>query len=146
MNLLPGTGYQRAAKTSRILVGASALAYSSWNVGLTTTPLDTMNFESYNVSFGESFGEGLHDGVEANLTGGGDWDAHNAAYGAVPGLYVRDDLQNLAYLTSRIDNVGWAFPYARITGSTNSADVKGKVAFSFSGISQGPFTPPQVSV
>lgn len=146
MQLLAGTGYQRAGKTSRILVGASALAYASWEVNEKTTPLDTMNFESYSVLYGESFGEGLHDGVECDIRGGGDWDAHAAAYGAVPGLYVRDDLTNLVYQTSRIDNVGWTFPYARIIGSTNGASAKDKVTFTFSGISQGVFLQPTTSV
>jgi hypothetical protein len=146
MQLLPGTGYQRAGKTSRILIGSSALAYASWEVSEKTTALDTMNFESYNVIAAESFGEGLHDGVECELRGAGDWDAHNAAYGAVPGLYIRDDLVNSLYYTSRIDGVFWSFPYSRISSSTNGATAKGVVTFSYSGMSQGPFTPPTVSV
>jgi hypothetical protein len=146
MELLPGTGYQRAGKTSRILVQTSPLAYASWKVDVKTTPLDTMNFESYNVEADESFGEGLHDGVECDISGGGDWDAHNAAYDDVPGLYVRDDLAGLYFFTSRIDNVFWDFAYARITASSNGAEVKGKVTFTFAGISQGPFGPPLISV
>lgn len=146
MQLLPGTGYQRAGKTSRIVVTGVPLAYSSWEVNEKTTDLDTMNFESYNVAAAESFGEGIHDGVECDLRGAGDWDAHAAPFGSPPGLYVRDDLANLLYYTSRIDNVFWTFPFARLRSATNGAEVKNKVTFSFSGMSQGPFTPPTVSV
>lgn len=146
MQLIPGTGYQRAGKTSRILVSGLPLTYASWRVSMSSTKLDTMNFESYNVATGESFGEGLHDGLEAGLTGGGDWDAHAAPYGDPPGLYVRDDLPNLLYYTSRIDNVGWVFPLAQIISSENGAEVKGKVTFSFAGNSQGPFLLPEASV
>jgi hypothetical protein len=146
MYLLPGTGAQRAGKTSRIIAQGVPLTYASWNVDQKAEDLDTMNFESYNVVSGESYGEGIHDGLECGIRGGGDWDAAAAPYGNPPGLYVRDDLSALYFYTSRIDNVFWLFPWARIRSATNGAQVKQKVTFEFSGMSQGTFIVPTVSV
>ncbi len=146
MNLLPGTGYQRAGKTSRIIANGSPLAYASWSVKQSSQDLDTMNMESWNVAAQETFTEGLHDGMDAAIDGGGSWDAHAAPYGVIPGIYVRDDLPQLLFYTSRIDNVFWTFPYARLRSTAVGADVKALVTFTFSGNNQGPFTTPSVSV
>jgi hypothetical protein len=143
---LIGTGKQRAGKTSQIVVGTTPLTFASWEVTLTTDDLDTDNFESYNATAGQSYGEGIMGFLSCDLKFGGDWDAGTDPLGSPPGLYPRDDLANLNFYTSRIDGIYWSFPYARLRSATNGAQVKGKVTFSCSGKNQGPFTFPTGSV
>jgi hypothetical protein len=143
---LIGTGKQRAAKTSRVLIGAQALTFASWEVTLNGEDYDTTNFESYNAIAGQTYGEGILGPVECDLKFGGDWDAGPNPLGSPPGLYPRDDLQNVYFYTSRIDMVFWTFPYVRIRSSVNGGEVRGKVTFNTSGKSQGPFTFPTASI
>lgn len=146
---LIGTGKQRAAKTSRVAVGVQNLTFASWEVNLTGDDYDTVNFESFNLAGfggGQSFGEGILGPVEGDIKFGGDWDAGVAAFANPPGLYPRDDLAAVAFYTSRLDAVSWAFPYIRVRSSVNGGEVRGKVTFNCSGKSQGIFTPPSTSV
>jgi hypothetical protein len=144
---LIGTGKQRASKTARILVGATALAFASWNLPLTGEDFPTVNFESYNVAAGQSFREGILGDIGVdNATFGGDWDAGANPLGAVPGLYPRDDLANVSMYTSRLDVILWNFPYFRVRSATNGAQVGQKVTFQAGGSNQGPFTYPTGSV
>lgn len=143
-----GTGKQRASKTARVLVGATALTFSSWNLNLTGEDLITTNFESYNVAAANTFREGILGDIGVdNATFGGDWDAGTNPLGTPPGLYPRDDLPNLAFYTSRLDAILWNFPFFRVRTATNGAQVPGgKVTFQSGGSSQGPFTFPVGSV
>lgn len=155
MQLL-GTGSQRAAKASRVLVGSSALAFASWSANMSGPDLSTLNFQSFNTAYGtpmpggyggESFSEGLYGALDCQLSCGGDWDAsQNPLDLPTPGLYIRDDLEDLAFETNRIDVAGgvtpWAFPYARIRSAQNGAQVTGLVTFTVSGNNQGPFLGP----
>jgi len=153
-----GTGRQRAAKTSRIQVGTGTnpfLTFASWEVNLKGDDYDTTNFESYNAAGfggGQSFGEGVLGPVECDITFGGDWDAGSSAptgypspFVNPPGLYPRDDLANVSFFTSRLDNVNWAFPYIRVRGAVNGGEIRGKVTFKVTAKSQGPFTIPAVN-
>lgn len=143
---LIGTGKQRAAKTSRILVGVTALTYASWECNMTGDDLDTTNFESYDEDTGQSYNEGILGVLNCDVRFGGDWDAGTDPMGDPPGLYPRDDLQDTAFYTSRLDVIYWAFPYLRIRSSVVGAQVKDKVSFNTSGKNQGPFTYPTGSV
>lgn len=140
-----GTGKQRAAKTSRVLVGSTPLTFASWESVMTGQDLVTTNFESYNVANANTFDEGIVASIGADVKFGGDFDAGNNPLG-VPGLYIRDDLANTQFYTSRLDVVFWNFPFLRIRSSTNGGDVGGKVTFSTSGKSQGVFSYPVASV
>ncbi|SRR6266566_2196254 len=142
-----GTGYQRAAKTARVTTGGNLLTFASWAVTMTGEDLDTTNFESYSLSQGQTFREGILGSIGCdNLTFGGDWDAHFAPLGTPPGLYPRDDLATTEFYTSRLDNVGWVFPYMRIRSAATGAAMGGKVTFTAGGSSQGTFNMPVGSV
>lgn len=148
MELL-GTGKQRAAKTSRVLIGTqtvtggTALCYASWNIIMTGEDFVTVNFESYNTSAGVTYDEGIIGKVSAQCSYGGDWDAGTNPLGSPPGLYVRDDLQNVAMVVDRLDSTLWAFPYQRVRSAKNSGEIAGKVLFSIDDAkNQGPFTFP----
>jgi hypothetical protein len=156
------TGYQRAAKTSQVIIGilgggGTALAMASWAVDMTSVDLPTVNFNSYNTSgstvtafgVGQTFDEGISGVLGANIDFGGDWDAHVALISPnPPGLYPRDDLQNVQLVPSRLDSVNqfWDFLYMRLRTTRNGCEVNGKVTFAVSGKNQGPFTPPENNV
>lgn len=144
MQLL-GTGHQRSGKTSRIQVESNTyLTYASWKLSASLKDLETTNFESYNTTAAQTFDEGISGALGCDITSGGDWDQGTNALGSdPPGLFPRDNAGPINYILDRLDAVTpWAFPYIRIRGATNGADVAGKVAFDFSGKSQGPFTYP----
>lgn len=145
MQLL-GTGKQRAGKESRILVGSQALTWASWEVAMSADDLPTVNFESYDLATLESYDEGLHGPLGAELSGGGDWDAGTNPLGSPPGLYVRDDLGTTSFFPSRIDAVPWIFTFIRVRSATVGTEVTGKVSFRFGGRNQGKFTWPTGSV
>lgn len=145
MQLL-STGKQRAGIYSRVLVAAQALCFSSWKADMQGADLDTVNFESYNAAAGYTYDEGINGVLSCGLQFGGDWDAGVDPLGTPPGLYPRDNLATLSFYTSRIDNILWSFPYARIHTSNCGSGVREKVTFACSGKSQGPFTFPTGSV
>ena len=148
MQLL-GTGKQRASKTAQIIVGSSALAFASWDVTMNGEDLPTPNFQSYNLAAGQTYDEGILGILSVDVKFGGDWDAGLNPLGSPPGLYVRDDLSNTNFYTSRLDVILWNFPYLRLRSAHNSAAMGGgggKVAFDVGGKNQGPFTFPTGSV
>lgn len=145
MQLL-GTGKQRAGKQARVQVGNQFLCFGSWENTMRAADLPTINFESYNVAAGETYDEGLHAHVGVDTRFGGLWDAGTDPLGTPPGLYVRDDLASVAHIVNRIDTTQWTFPYLRLRSAVNSAEVSGLVQFNCSGISQGPFVFPTLSV
>ena len=108
--------------------------------------LQTVNFESYNTTAGQTYDEGISGVLFCDITFGGDWDAHTNPLGTTPGLYPRDDLNNLQFMVNRLDNVPWTFTFARLRQANNSGTVKDKVLFDCVGMSQGPFTFPAGSV
>ena len=116
------TGWQRAAKSSRVSVGGTALAFSSWSAGVKGTDLVTNNFLSYDAANGEAYDEGILGFLSCGGQYGGDWDASvnpiDFTANTPPGLYPRDNLAEVEFYTSIVDNVSWAFPYQRIRGCT----------------------------
>lgn len=145
MNLI-ATGTQRAGKASRIEIGVANLAFASWSVDLKGDDLETVNFESYDLATGNSYGEGILGVLSADVRMGGDWDASQNPLDDPPGLYPRDDLQSVNFVDNRVDATEWTFAYMRIRSATNGTDVKGKVTFSASGHNQGTFSFPSGSV
>ncbi len=146
---LISTGKQRAAKASRIKVGQTILAFSSWDVKLNINDLVTVNFTSYLPNATpqpQSFDEGISGVLGADLTFGGDWDAGTNPYGDPPGLYPRDDLATVAFYENVTDNTSYAFPYVRLRAASNGAAIDQKVTFSCSGKNQGSFSIPTISV
>ncbi len=144
---LIGTGKQRAAKSSRISVENQPLTYASWNANVTGDDLDTVNFSSFvndGSSNGNSYSEGILGIVKCDLDFGGDWDAGTNAFDdQPPGLYPRDDLDNLEFDISVPDGLtGWFFGFARIRTAKNGGEVKNKVTFSCTGMNQGIFSYP----
>lgn len=143
MNLIAGTGTQRAAKTSRVQVSSTNLAFASWEANVTSADLVTVNFESYNAGDNETYDEGLHGVLACAMRYGGMYDASANPFVNPPGLYVRDDLSSLSFVTSRTDGTAWSFPYSRIRGVTNSGAVDGLVLFNVTDSkNQGRFTAP----
>ena len=147
MNLI-GTGYQIAGKTSQVLVGGSALTYASWEAAMKGDDLPTVNFQSYNITAAQTFGEGIIGPIDCDIKFGGDWDAGTNPLDEPPGLYPRDDLSSVSFVTNRVvaPSVAWDFDFVRLRSSTSGADVKGKVTFNTSGMNQGPFAPPVGSI
>ena len=135
-----GTGKQRAGKGSRVAVGTNRLADSKWTANGVGDDLDTNNFES------AGYDEGILGFVGVEIAFGGNWDAGFNAFDDPPGVYPRDDLQNLQFFTNVLDNVGWLFPYARLRSANTGAEAKGLVTFDASGKSQGPFVQPTGSL
>lgn len=112
------------------------MTHARWDVTFRGDNLDTVNFQS------GGYDEGIIGIAGCEWSSGGDWDAGRNAYDAPPGFYPRDDLAALLLYANVTDNVGWNFPYARVLSSTNGAEVRGKVSFQASGMSQGTFTRP----
>lgn len=154
MQLLAGTGAQRAGKSSQVLLnaGAQTLSFASWKATLKAEDLSTVNFNSYNTTVQDSFDEGIHAVLGCDVQFGGDWDAAETPFGTAedfpsgagnpPGLYPRDDLANVLFVVNRNDQSEWNFGYLRIRQSENSSEVRQKVTFNCSGMNQGYFTYP----
>jgi hypothetical protein len=140
------TGSQRAAKTSRVIVGADNLTFASWSANVTGEDFPTVNFESYDAATDQTYDEGILGPLTCEIKFGGDWDAGDNPYDDPPGLFPRDDLAGVQFQESRLDGVGWDFPYIRVRSAENGAEIKGKVLFSVGGKNQGPFTFPSGSI
>ena len=142
MQLL-GTGFQIAGKSAAVVTNSNVLAYSSWSSEIKGQDLETLNFTSYDVLADQSYGEGIIGSIEASVKFGGDWDAgDNSLTNNPPGLYPRDDLPDTQFFTNVNAAIFWQFPWIRLRSSHNGAEVKGKVTFDTSGMSQGLFIPP----
>jgi hypothetical protein len=135
-----GTGTQRAGKNSRVQVNAVNLNQASWNVDYQGGDGDTTNFES------GGYEEGIACVLSASWSVDGNWDAGDNPFDDPPGLYVRDDLQDLYFYENVSDAVLWDFPYARVRSAKNGANVTGVVTFGSSGKNQGEFDLPTGSV
>ncbi|MDE2100664.1 MAG: hypothetical protein KGL39_25695 [Patescibacteria group bacterium] len=147
------SGFQRASKTAVVAVSGVALAHSSWNAEVKGDDQPSRNFNSWDSSVSESFDEGILGFITGNLSFGGDFDASYNPIDqfSVPGIYPRDDLSNLHFVTNQLDLptvTPYEFPYARIRSATVGADVKAaaNISFAASGMNQGPFTWPSGSV
>ena len=141
--ILLGTGTQRAAKTSRVLVGSTFLTFASFEATATGAEIPTTNFSSYNAARAESFAEGIMGVLSSDFKFGGGWDAGFRPTQNPPGLYPRDDLATVQLMTSRLEGTIWDYPLARIRSVTNSGEVEGIVAFNVTDAkNQGPFSYP----
>lgn len=129
-------GHKRSGKNARVSVGGTPLNHATYNVTWRGDDLDTTDFEDGGVETGII-------GVEvAEWECGGDWDAGTNALDDPPGLYPRDDLEDLAFFTSQSDGVFTGIDVARVLSSRNGAQVRGKVTFTANGKSNGDWTPP----
>ena len=145
MNLL-GTGTQRAGKASQVNVDGTALTFASYNAKVAGQDLETTNFESYVLAEDTTYKEGILGPIECALDFGGDWDAGTNPLDDPPGLYPRDDLPNVEFVTNRGDASFWDFPYVRLRNCASGAAPDAKVTFTCDGMSQGPFVFPIGSV
>jgi len=145
MELL-GTGIQRAAKTSKVLVSTQPLTFASYEASLTGDDLQTVNFQSYDNARQETFDEGIMGVLYCAVRFGGDWDAGTNPLDDPPGLFPRDDLPHVQFFTDFLDAVDWDFPLIRVRTATNGGTVKDKVTFDVDGKNQGPFDHPAGSV
>ncbi len=144
MNIL-ATGSQRAGKTSQVNANGTALAYSSYDVTVSSEDHSTNNFNSWDAGAfgnGQSFDEGLLCFVKADISFGGDWDAGLNAFDNPPGMFPRDDFPNLELFTSIIDVVDFRFSYMRIRSAKTGSQATASVTFEVSGMNQGPFALP----
>lgn len=135
-----GTGKQRAGKGSRIGINNVAQVLGRWSAESTKEEHDTTSFES------GGFSEAIVGIDQANVTLAGDWDAGANFYDDPPGIYPRDDLAAVKFFTSISDNIFWDFTYLFIRSASNSAEVRGKIAFEASGRNQGSYFLPAGSV
>lgn len=143
MPAIIGTGSQRAAKTSRIQVSAQHLTFASFDVKVSGADLSTVNFESYNAVTGETYAEGIMGVLASDFSFGGAWDAGTKPTGTPPGLYPRDNLENVSLTTARQDGTAWTYPYSRIRGTSQGSNVEGLVLFDVNDAkNQGRFTFP----
>ena len=149
MHLISGTGTQRAAKTSRIQIAGQNLAYASWEATISAADLLTTNFESYNAPDDLTYTEGISGVTSCEAKFGGSYDFANGSrpFSTAPGLYPRDDLATVNFITTRVAGAGsgtqWNFPYMRIRGASNSSAVEGLVLFNVTDAkNQGRFTYP----
>jgi hypothetical protein len=144
------TGKQRAAKSSRVSVDGTALAFASWAANVEGEDIPTENFLSYDAATAQAYGEGILGFLNCSGDFGGDWDAGvnpiDFTAAAPPGLYPRDDLPNTEFYTSIVDGVFWNFPYLRIRGSNVGAQVKAQITFTANYKNQGVFDFPTGSV
>lgn len=129
MNLIANTGTQRAAKSSRVLVGSAYLTYASWEATCRVADLPTTNFESFNAADDETYEEGIRGVLGCDVRFGGAWDAAAKPTGAAPGLYPRDNLATVQLITHRTDNTFWSFPYLRVRSVQNTGAVEALVLF-----------------
>ena len=143
MPAIIGTGTQRAAKTSRVQVGAQNLNFASWEAVASVADLPTVNFESYNAGDDASYSEGVSGVANCEAKFGGSYDAGANPLAAVPGIYPRDALATVNFITSRTDGTQWNFPFMRIRSVSNSGMVEQLVLFSVTDAkNQGRFTRP----
>lgn len=147
MQLISGTGTQRAAKTSRVQIASQNLAFASFEANSRVQDLPTVNFESYNAIDDETYDEGIGGVLGCDVRFGGAWDAATPPTVAPPGLYPRDNLASVSFITTRAAGAGsglaWSFGYMRIRGTTNSGEVNGLVLFNVTDAkNQGRFTRP----
>ncbi len=131
-----GTGWQRSGKAARINVGTSILTYAKWEASWVTDDLDTTNFTS------EGIEEGISGIESSDWSFSGAWDAGTPPYDDPPGVYPRDDLQDLQLVTNLTDGTYFSYPYARVRSTKVGADVKGLVTWEASGKNQGDFDVP----
>lgn len=142
------TGWQRAAKLSRVQVLAQFLAYASWEANMLLADLPTVNFESYNATDDATYAEGIGGVIGSDFKFGGAWDSNQKPFGTIPGLYPRDNAGPINLIPSRAgtgggDGVQWNYPLARIRGVGTSGTVEGLVLFNVTDAkSQGRFTYP----
>jgi hypothetical protein len=124
-------GKQRAAKNSRVQVGATNLRHASWRLTWRGDDLDTTNFESAGNE------QGTIGVIVGDWQTSGDWDASLPAYADPPGLYPRDDLGQMKFFENTSDGVAHTVAASRVLSAENGAEIRGKVSFSASGKSQG---------
>ena len=159
--ILLGSGTQRAAKSSRVEIGGTALSFSSWSAKAEAADLITTNFNSFDTTSsgvyssdgvspaGQSYEEGIMGVLKSSCSYGGDWDAglNPVDIAAPPGLYPRDDLPSIALIVAVFDDAFWFYPWQRIRGCSNSGQVADKVTFTVdSAMNQGSFSFPSGSV
>jgi len=147
------SAYQRASKSSRISIGGTALAYTSWVVNVTGDDIVTNNFEDFDLATEQAYNEGILGFIGCAGDFGGNWDAHlnpeDLTGATPPGLYPRDDLTGVEFYTSIIDAITpWSFPFMRIRTSSTGADCSGAnaVTFTCGYMNQGIFAFPSGSV
>ena len=131
-----GTGIQRSGKNSAAIVTATVLAMAKWTLTFKGVDLDTMNFTS------AGYQEGILGPIGLEWSLGGLWDAGTNPNADPPGLYPRDNLQDVQLVVNVADATAYEMTYARVRSAVTGTTVTTAVAFDASGMSQGPFTIP----
>jgi hypothetical protein len=103
----------------------------SWSCKRRGEKLDTDNFECG----GEE--QGLVGFVGTDWDGRGGWDAQNNAFDSPPGIYPRDDAEDIYFYTSVDDTCFWFIQQAIVLSSGCTAEAKGLVNYEASGVSNG---------
>lgn len=117
-------GHFRAAKNARVIIEATTLKKSVWDLTLRGDDLDTTTFESSGVE------QGTIGIVGIDWSCGANWDAQANNLTDPPGLYPRDDLGDVKLYENTTDNTFWDLPQNRVLSSKNGAEVRGLVTFS----------------
>lgn len=133
-------GKWRAGKNTRISVGSQNLALASYDLTDSGADIDTTNTESNGVT------EGIIGPENLDWNSGGKWDAGQNPLDNPPGMYPRQDGENLSFYTSQTDNVFYNLPFFRCHQATLRMTVQGGVDISARGKNQGSYSRAQGSV
>lgn len=133
---MPGpVGTFHSGKNSRASVSGAHLTLRTYSVDHQGDDLDTSNFECNGFRQGVIGLEVLHWGLD------GDWDSEQNRFDDPPGLYPRDDGDNMSIETVSGGD-SFDMPVFRCDSSTVGSNVEQKVTFSSKGLSQGEFSTP----
>lgn len=130
----------RAGKNSRAQVSSNDLTRNSYSVTYRGGDIDTTNFES------EGYEEGIIGPIGADWNLDGHWNAGVNPFDDPPGLYPRNDGDEMYIWSNRTDDKYFNFPVFRCLSSTMRSTASGGVEISASGKNQGAFTIPSGSV
>lgn len=127
----------RAGKTGEAIVNGTTVAMESWTTNYQGNSIETTNFES----------NGCYQGVTGirklvwHITG--QWDATTYPTEDPPGLYPRDDGENMVLTMSTLDSAGnWNMPEWICDSSSVTTTATGNIRFDSSGSNQGQFNQP----
>lgn len=129
------SGKFRSGKNSRIIVEGSTLSHSEWGLDYRGERLDTRNFES------EGWDEALIGFRGVDWSTRGLWDAGLNIVDDPPGLYPRDDGEDMECIPATSDLISWQLAFWLCQTSNHRASATGLVEIDASGTSQSVVTP-----
>ncbi len=126
----------RRGKSGRLVWGSGLtnLALEEYSTPHKADKIDYTTFESAGKA------ESTTGIEEVEWSAKGSWNAALNYYDTTPGIYPRDDGGPAKFYTNQTDAIYNSFPIVTILSTELGVQVRGKVNFTFSGCSNGPFT------